>query len=86
MACGVPCVVTDVGDSALIVGPTGRVVEAQDVTALATAWEAVLTASPETRMRLSQESRLRIERLFSLPAIVRRYENLYKEALAKSNS
>ena len=86
MACGVPCVVTDVGDSALIVGPTGRVVAAQDVSALATAWEDVLTLSQEKRTRLSQEARLRIERLFSLPTIVRRYENLYKETLAKRNS
>ena len=34
MACGVPCVVTDVGDSALLVGNTGRVTPVGDVTAM----------------------------------------------------
>src|SRR6185503_9929721 len=34
MSCGVPCVVTDIGDSALIVGQTGRVVPAQNPEAL----------------------------------------------------
>lgn len=79
MACGVPCVATDVGDSALIVGSAGRVVTAQQPHSLAQAWNEVLGLNQEQRSRLGREARQRIEQNFSLPVIVRRYENLYKE-------
>ena len=42
MSCGVPCVVTDVGDSALIVGKNGRVVPVGDARNLATEIVATL--------------------------------------------
>jgi glycosyltransferase involved in cell wall biosynthesis len=44
MACGVPCVVTDIGDSAITVGNLGRVVPAEDPDALAEASIAMLSA------------------------------------------
>lgn len=42
MACGVPCVVTDVGDSAWIVGDTGIVVPARSPELMMNAWETLL--------------------------------------------
>ena len=86
MACAVPCVATDVGDSALIIGSTGQVVTAQQPLSLAQAWNEMLGLSQEQRSRLGREARQRIERNFSLPVIVRRYENLYKELVLGTNS
>jgi glycosyltransferase involved in cell wall biosynthesis len=79
MACGVPCVATDVGDSALIVGSTGRVVAPRQPQSLTQSWRELLALSQEQRTQLGREARQRIERNFNLPVIVRRYENLYKE-------
>ena len=51
MACGVPCVVTDVGDSALMVGETGLVVPPQEPGELARAVGEALTWSASCRGR-----------------------------------
>lgn len=77
MACGTPCVVTDVGDSALIVGETGTVVPPGDSDALAEAWRKLIEAGPEARRRLGIAARCRIRRHFALPAIVERYQAIY---------
>ncbi len=79
MACGVPCVVTDVGDSAMIVGKTGKVVEPDNPEALAKAWESLLTKPPSEREELGKQARKRIKDKFSIETIVRQYENLYRE-------
>ena len=47
MSCGVPCVVTDVGDSALIVGKTGIVVPANDAAVLMEGWVQCLQQIPQ---------------------------------------
>ena len=67
MACGTPCVVTDVGDSAWIVGATGSVVKAADPVALAMAWEQILIRTdPEQRAAC----RRRIVEAFSLDRLI----------------
>jgi glycosyltransferase involved in cell wall biosynthesis len=82
MAAGVPCVVTDVGDSAAIVGPTGRVVPTRDPEALVRAWQSLLELAPERRGALGAAARDRIGRHFSLAAIAARYAALYDEIAA----
>jgi glycosyltransferase involved in cell wall biosynthesis len=82
MACGTPCVVTNVGDSAMIVGDTGKVVPAEDPQALAQAWEELLAAGANARKQLGAAARQRVEQRFDLGAIVERYQELYREVLA----
>ena len=79
MACEVPCVVTDVGDSALIVGDTGYVVPPRDSKALAQTWIKLIEMGYEGRKKLGTASRKRIMENFNLENIVDRYETLYKE-------
>lgn len=82
MACGLPCVVTDVGDSAWIVGDTGRVVPSRDPNTLAAAVQGVLALEPSARRKLGLAARQRVEREFSLAAAVNRYEDLYRSVRA----
>ena len=79
MACAMPCVATDVGDSAFILGETGRVVPPLDNAALVRALIGTLEQSPEQRRALGREARQRIKALFSLDTIVSRYAQLYED-------
>lgn len=67
MACGVPCVVTDVGDSRTIVGATGRVVPARDEESMS---DAMVELSSELGETTSRRARARIVEHFSLGAMV----------------
>jgi glycosyltransferase involved in cell wall biosynthesis len=79
MSCGVACVVTDVGDSALIVGQVGRVVPPKNPAALSSAWREVIELGQEGRTRLGTAARTRVTEHFDLPNMVTRYQNLYQE-------
>lgn len=70
MACGVPCVVTDVGDAKRIVGDAGYVVMADDPMALAEAWCKVLEIGDAERVKLGQHARERITQHFSLDRLI----------------
>ncbi len=70
MACGVPCVVTDVGDSALIVGDTGVVVPPQNPEALALALQHLIDLSYPQRVELGKKAQRRIEENFGIKQLV----------------
>jgi glycosyltransferase involved in cell wall biosynthesis len=84
MACCIPCVVTDVGDSAWIVGKTGRVVPPKNPQAFADALFELLSMDKEEREELGKLARQRIAENFSLDSIVHKYEDLYQEILEVS--
>jgi glycosyltransferase involved in cell wall biosynthesis len=77
MACGVPCVASDVGDAAAIIADTGSVVPPQDAPALAAAILALLARGPQELQRLGGAARARVVARYSLGAMVRRYEEIY---------
>ncbi len=82
MSCGVPCVVTNVGDSAWLVGDAGRVVPPRDFVALAEAWRELIDMTAGERQALGRSARRRIEENFSLEAIARQYEALYEQVVS----
>jgi glycosyltransferase involved in cell wall biosynthesis len=79
MACGVPCAVTDVGDSARIVADTGQVAPPKDPVRIAESWLYLLSLTADERDVLGKRARRRIVDHYSLAAVVRRYEQLYEE-------
>jgi glycosyltransferase involved in cell wall biosynthesis len=79
MASGVPCVATDVGDSALIIGKLGQVVAPKQPESLAEAWRPLIDMGQTRRTAIGLMARRHIKEHYSLPAIVGRYEQLYKD-------
>lgn len=87
MACGTPCVVTDVGDAPLIVGKTGRVVAPNNPGLLAQAIEQVLLVidSPQSE-EAKQACRQRIVKNFDINRITKLYCDIWSEcAVSEKN-
>lgn len=82
MACGTPCVATDVGDVREIIGDTGVVVPPRDPEALAAGWAKLIEMGREQRHALGLRARARIVEHYSLDAMAQRYAALYR-SLAK---
>ena len=79
MSCGIPCVVTDVGDSAWLVGDSGMVVPPRNHVALCEAWLKMIEMGSAERRILGERARKRIEDRFSIQKVAKKYEQLYEE-------
>jgi glycosyltransferase involved in cell wall biosynthesis len=80
MACETPCVVTDVGDTAYIVGDTGWVVPPRSSERLADAIEVALNElGSQAYAERRTAARKRIEENFDIDIMVRRYNDIWQE-------
>jgi glycosyltransferase involved in cell wall biosynthesis len=81
MACGTPCVVTDVGDSRVLVGETGLVVPPSDAAAMAGAITDVIELPERERRGLGEMARQRVMTEFGMAPIVNRFVELYADCI-----
>jgi glycosyltransferase involved in cell wall biosynthesis len=81
LACGTPCVVTDVGDASHILGNAGRVVPPRDDEAFLLSLEDVLRMEAGERRSFGERGRLRAQELFSLERMSNSYVALYESIL-----
>jgi glycosyltransferase involved in cell wall biosynthesis len=84
LACGLPCVVTDAGDSRLILGEAGEVVPVKNPQALADAILSLVDQSAtHQRHELGQKARKRLVANFSIEKMVAATESVFNELAAK---
>lgn len=80
MACGTPCVATDVGDCQEIIGDTGITTVSNSPEHLASSIVAMLSKTEGERLDLGARARRRIEDNYSLANVVRQYEGVWRGA------
>lgn len=85
MACAAPCVVTDVGDSAHVIGDCGCVVPPGQPEALSQAILALAGTPSETRNAMGQRARMRIQSNYSLTAAAASFLALWQSMLEIKN-
>ncbi|MDJ0858252.1 MAG: glycosyltransferase [Dinoroseobacter sp.] len=84
MACGVPSVVTDVGDSRWIVDKTGFVVPPADTDAQVDALARMVDLGPQGRQAMGAEARNRICQKFSMSRYIDAHDAWYRSAASRS--
>jgi glycosyltransferase involved in cell wall biosynthesis len=85
MACGTPCIVTDVGDSALIVDKTGWIIPPNNPIKLARAIEKALLEKGTLEWKKKRiKARLRIKQKFSITNMIKLYNKVWDKVYKKN--
>ncbi|MEI8133312.1 MAG: glycosyltransferase, partial [Leptolinea sp.] len=82
MACEVPCVGTDVGDTADLIGATGVVVPARQPHLLADAVGNILSMSVGDRKNLGLAARRQVQLKYEIGSVAERYQKIWSEVAA----
>lgn len=83
MAMGLPCVVTQAGDAADILGDDGFVVPVKDSVSLADALLRMCHLDPVDRRLLGERNAKKVREEYGIEKIRRKYEEVYDEVLKK---
>ncbi len=85
MACGTPCVATDIGDSKLIIGKTGWVVPPRNSFKLAKSIENALNEKDTIKWsKRCKNVRLRIKKNFSIGNMIKSYNKVWISSYKKN--
>ena len=82
MAMGLPCVVTDVGDTAMLLGGAGKVVPKENPVALAAGLRELLALSECDRQELGRQAKARIGDEFTVQRAREGFEKIYQRVTA----
>ena len=85
MSCGVPCVVTDVGDSAILVNDVGVVVPPKNPPALAEGLHCMIKKIEKHSRELSMKARNRIIENYDIDKMVNQTERVLKDLCPNNN-
>lgn len=86
MSCSLPCITTDVGDAAHIVGDSGMVVNPDDGVAFSECMLKIAEMDPAERKKLGKMARERISDSYSMGRIADQYIVLYTDLLNDQRS
>lgn len=86
MACGLPCVVTDVGDAAEIVGDSGKVVPPSDPKALAAAMLSLCRLPLAERQQLGRVARQRVLERYTLTRMAAGFQRVWDDVIAEERA
>lgn len=78
MACGIPCIATDIGDTALLINKTGQIFQDITSSSLAFAWQEWINAGAAWRRELGQQARKRIQKHYAIQNITTQYQDIYQ--------
>jgi glycosyltransferase involved in cell wall biosynthesis len=79
LSCGSPCVATDVGDCAIVVGDGGIIVPPRDADRMASAIQALLDMPESARREIGLAARSRMQKDYSLANVAGLYSTCWRE-------
>ena len=82
MASGLPCVVTNVGDAAILTGDTAILTSSNDPLALANGLLEMLAFSNEKRLEMGACAKTRVKNEFSIEKTCQQFSSVYKQLLS----